>query len=88
MTGDRVATFQSKKLGRYFAKAPEKGAEGIDGFRRNWTGDVNYCVPPVKELTKVRNKARKEKARAVFGLPEGKAHSFYFMFIDGSPTSN
>jgi len=76
-TIDRFAASHNTHCDRFNSRYTDPGAEAIDAFRQNWSGENNYCNPDFNDIARVVEHARRHRADITLVFPGWKAQSWY-----------
>ena len=67
---DWFASDWSKRLGRFASPYWTVGSEHTNAFCQGWSEDVRFFHPPLFELARVMEKAKKDVARGAIVVPD------------------
>ncbi len=80
-TMDRFATDKNAKLIRFNSRFACSGSEAIDSFSQDWSGEVNWLVPPPHLIPQALLHLEKCRARAILVAPFWPSSRFWpFLF--------
>ena len=68
-TKDRFASMHNAKLRRFNSSLWLPGTEAVDSLNQNWSGEVNWLVPPPRLILKCTGKIEYEKANGTIIVP-------------------
>ena len=74
---DRFASNLNCKCIRFNSRIWCVGSEAVDALTQNWSGELNWWVPPPKLITKCLNKIISEKAPGTLVIPMWKSAPFW-----------
>ena len=74
---DRFASNLNCKCIRFNSRICCVGSEAVDALTQNWSGELNWWVPPPKLITKCLNKIISEKAPGTLVIPMWKSAPFW-----------
>ena len=78
-TIDRFANHKNNKTDRFNSKYWTPDCEAVDAFTQDWSGDLNWLVPPIYLIPKTIQHARKCKAQGTLIAPLWKSAPFWPM---------
>ena len=83
-TLDRFANSRNTKVVRFNSKFFELGSLGVDAFQFDWSGEINYIVPPVSLISRVINKCVQDRAQGTLLIPFWKSADFWPLLKNGA----
>lgn len=82
-TIDRFATHENAKCRRYNSKIWFPGTEAVNSLTVNWSGEMNWVVPPPDLVTAVLRKMAREEACGVAVVPVWKSAPYWPILFPG-----
>ena len=76
-TVDKFASPDSAKCARFYSKFWCPGAEGVDAFSVDWTGENNWLVPPIYLISRTIFHLEVCGARGVLVMPKWLSAAFW-----------
>ena len=80
-TIDRFASCTNTKCARFNSKIWMTGTENVDSMTIDWSGEMNWIVPPPTLIPAVIGKMVKEKAKGILIVPVWKAAAFWPLVV-------
>jgi hypothetical protein len=81
---DLFATAANSKCEKFYTRAAERGAQGVDAFCQNWSGECAYAAPPVTFVMRTIRKAALVRMGGVLIVPLWRSARFWtYAFRDG-----
>ena len=74
---DRFASNYNNKCKRFNSRWWVPGTEAVDSFTQNWSGDINWVVPPPNIIMKVIKKMESDKCKTTLIIPKWESASFW-----------
>ena len=79
---DRFASFENTKLQKFNSLYWNPGSLCVDAFTCDWSGENNWLVPPVTEVSRVINHLVKCKAKGTLIVPNWTSSPFWPLIFD------
>ncbi|VDI24929.1 Hypothetical predicted protein [Mytilus galloprovincialis] len=79
---DRFASFENTKLQKFNSLYWNPGSLCVDAFTCDWSGENNWLVPPVTEVSRVINHLVKCKAKGTLIVPNWPSSPFWPLIFD------
>ena len=76
-TIDRFAYDYNTKCAKFNSKFWCPSTCGIDAFKQNWAGEVNWLVPPPRLINRCIQKAKNDQCRCTLLVPKWRSAPFW-----------
>ena len=81
-TVDRFSSYYNTKLSRFDSRYWNPGCETVDTFTADWSGEMNWIVPPVYLVARVLNHMRKGHSKGTLIVPKWYSASFWPLLVE------
>ena len=80
-TVDCFASFNNRKLTRFYFRCSNPDAEGVNAFCHDWGGENNWLAPPVFLVPRVIRHLSESRAEGTLIVPEWVSSPFWLMLF-------